>query len=270
MTQEDKPERHSDKMTFYDHLDELRTRIMRCVWVFFAGFIGCYFVAEPILAVLRAPLFAIMPEDQRKLYFTSLFENFMTHLKIAGYASVFVFSPFFFYQLWGFISPGLYPRERKYVVPFVLAASLFFIGGAAFAYFVLFPVGFKYFITYGGPSDVPLLTIDSYYSTVLKLLLLFGLAFELPVLVCLLGFLGVVDAPMLRKHRQTATIGITVVAAVFAPPDAISMLILGIPLVLMYEASIWVVQWMGGRRARERAEQEAREVAEAENGPRFQ
>ena len=134
------------------------------------------------------------------------------------------------------------------VLPFVTAATLFFIGGACFAYFVLFPVGFKYFVTYGGPSDVPLLTIDSYYGTCLKLLLLFGLAFELPVLICLLGFLGVVDAPMLKAQRRTAILVIAVISAVFAPPDAVSMLILGVPLVFMYEGSIWVVQWFGVRR----------------------
>ena len=117
----------------------------------------------------------------------------------------------------------------------------------AFAYFLLFPVGFKYFVTYGAPSDVPLLTIDSYYSTCLKLLLLFGVAFELPVLICLLGYLGLVDAPFLRAQRKTAIIMISIVAALFAPPDAVSMLILGGPLVLMYEGSIWVVQWLGVR-----------------------
>lgn len=237
------------KMAFFDHVDELRVRLMRCLLVFFVGFVGCYFIADPILAILRKPLFAVLPPEQQKLYFTSLFENFMTHLKIAGYASLFAFSPYFFHQIWGFVTPGLYPRERKMVVPFVAAASLFFIGGACFAYFVLFPVGFKYFVTYGGPSDVPLLTIDSYYGTCLKLLLLFGLAFELPVLICLLGFLGVVDAPFLRKHRRTAILIITVVAALFAPPDAVSMLILGVPLVFLYEASIWVVQWFGLKRA---------------------
>jgi sec-independent protein translocase protein TatC len=222
---------------------------MRCLMVFFGGFIACYFIADPILSVLRKPLFDVMPPDQRKLYFTSLFENFMTHLKIAGYASLFVLSPYYFYELWNFIAPGLYPKERKLVIPFVAAASFFFVGGAAFAYFVLFPVGFKYFVTYGGPTDVPLLTIDSYYSTCLKLLLLFGLAFELPVLICLLGYLGLVDATTLRTQRRTAIMMITVAAAIFAPPDAVSMLILGIPLVLMYEGSIFVVQWMGIKRA---------------------
>jgi len=236
-------------MSFYDHFDELRGRFMRCLVVFFLGFIACYFIAEPILGFLRKPLFDVMPLDQQKLYFTSLFENFMTHLKIAGYASLFLLSPFYFYQIWAFVAPGLYPKEKKLVFPFVFAATVFFLGGAAFAYFVLFPVGFKYFISYGTASDVPLLTIDSYYSTCLKLLLLFGLAFELPVLISFLGFLGLVDADFLRKNRRTATIGITVVAALFAPPDAVSMLLLGIPLVLLFEGSIWVVHWFGLKRA---------------------
>lgn len=250
-------------MSFYEHLDELRTRLMKCLWAFMGGFVLCYLAAEPMLAVLRKPLFDVLPPEQRKLYFTSLFENFLTHLKIAGYASLFVLSPYYFYQLWNFIAPGLYPKERKLLVPFVTAATLFFIGGACFAYFALMPVGFYYFIHYGAPSDVPMLTIDNYYSTVLKLMLLFGLAFELPVIICLLGFLGLVDAPLLRKQRRIAIVIITIAAALFAPPDAVSMLMLGGPLILLYEASIWVVQWMGVKRAERFAEAE-RAAAESE------
>jgi sec-independent protein translocase protein TatC len=237
-----------ETMGFFEHLDELRVRFMRALAVFFVGFLACYALSDFFMGVLREPLFAVMPPDKQQLYFTSLFENFLTHLKIAGYASVFFFSPYFFYEVWGFIAPGLYPHERKLVMPFVLAATTFFLGGAAFAYYVLFPVGFKYFISYGGPTDVAMLTIDAYYSTVLKLLLLFGVSFEMPVLIVLLGFLGVIDADGLRRQRKPAILGITVLSAMFAPPDAVSMLLLMAPLILMYEGSIYVVQWLGLRR----------------------
>lgn len=253
----------SKVMSFYEHFDELRARFMRALAVFFVGFVICYFFADFFLAILRKPLFDAIPPDQQKLYFTHLFESFMMHLRIAAYASVFLLSPYFFYEFWSFISPGLKPEERRMALPFIIMATLFFIGGATFAYFVLFPVGFKYFMTYGGPSDVPLLTIESYYGTCLKLLFLFGLAFELPVLIVLLGYLGLIDAQALREHRRTAIIGITFASALFAPPDAISMLILGAPLVLMYEGAIWVVAWLGVRRKAALSE----ETAAAEYDP---
>ena len=201
---------------------------------------------------LRQPLFDVLPADKHQLYFTSLFENFLTHLKIAAVTAIFGLSPFFFYQLWNFVAPGLYPKERKFVVPFIAVGTGFFVGGAAFAYYILFPAAFKFFIQYGLPTDTPLLTIGAYYGTVLKLLLLFGMAFELPVIVVLLGFLGVIDAAFLRKHRQSSIIGITILCAMFAPPDAISMLIMMAPLIVLFEMSIWVVQWLGVRRERQR------------------
>ncbi len=241
------PFQSHEVMSFTSHLDELRSRLIRCLWIFLGGFFACYWIADSLLEILRRPLFALLPEEQRHLYFTHLFENFFTHLKIAGYASCFFFAPLYFYQLWAFIAPGLYPREKKWVIPFLLATTLFFLGGASFAYFVLFPIGFHYFLHYGGPSDIPLLTMDAYYGTCVKLLFLFGLAFELPVLICCLGFLGVVDAATLRQQRRNAIIGISVLSALFAPPDAISMILLGGPLVLLYEAALLCVDWFGKR-----------------------
>lgn len=236
------------RMALFDHISELRVRAMRMLYVFVAGFIGGYLVSNPVMDWLRAPLFQALPEEKRFLYFTNLFENFMTHLKIAGYISIFALSPYFFYEIWGFIAPGLKSRERKMILPFIGAATFFFVGGALFAYYVLFPVGFKYFVQYGVATDMPMLTIDSYYSTCLKLMLLFGLGFELPVFVSLLGVLGIVDAPTLRTHRKNAIIGITILSAMFAPPDAVSMLILMGPLIILFELSILVVAQVGAKR----------------------
>ncbi len=237
---------NASMMSFWQHFDELKGRLFKVLMVFFAGFFVCYFYTNSVvLNFLQQPLFNALPPEQHKLYFTSLFENFLTHLKIAGYTSIFAISPYLFFQIWGFIAPGLKPNERKLVVPFVTIASFFFLAGAAFAYYVLFPVGFKYFVSFGIAGDTPLLTIDAYYGTCLKLILMFGLAFELPVLLVLLGVLGILDAETLRTQRKNAIIGITVLAAFIAPPDAISMLLLMAPMILMYEGAILVIAWMG-------------------------
>ncbi len=249
--QQDQSQTNASKamMGFWQHLDELKVRLTRSLIVFMIGFALCYtFTNKHVFEILQAPLFEALPEGQRKLYFTSIFENFMTHLKIAGYSSLFFLSPYYFFQIWSFIAPGLHSRERKMVVPFITAASTFFIGGAVFAYKVLFPVGFKFFIEYGLPSDAPLLTIDSYYGTCLKLMLTFGVAFELPVLLVLLGTLGVITSETLRTQRKNAFIAITIVSAFIAPPDAISMLILMAPLYLMYEAATLVIEFIEKRK----------------------
>ncbi len=233
--------------TLQPHWNELQKRVIRCCAIFVIGFLICYHHADLILDFLRQPLFKVMPPSQRNLYFTSLFENFMTHLKVAGYAALFLFSPYYFYEFWKFIVPGLSLREKKLILSLVLASTLFFLGGTCFAYWILFPIGFKFFITYGTPTHIPLLSIEIYYTTCLKFLFLFGMAFELPVLLCVLSYLNILNEKVLKKNRKTAILVIALASAFFTPPDAVSMLLLAIPLILFYELSLWLVPWLKRR-----------------------
>lgn len=237
-------------MGFFEHLDELRGRVIRCAIIFFIGFFICFeFTNDLVLDFIRIPLVDAIGEAASKLNIISPFELFLNRLKMAAVTAVFLVSPFLFYQMWAFIAPGLYPKERKYVFPFILGATGCFLGGASFAYYVLFPIAFKFLIGNEDPNIQVMLSLGAYYSTCLRLLLLFGMAFELPVLLCFLGFLGIVDGSTLRKNRNSAIIGITVVCALFAPPDAISMLILMAPLILLYEISIYIVDFLGRTRS---------------------
>lgn len=229
-------------MSFWDHLEELRFRLMRCLWIFFGGFACSYFFSDRLLDFLRRPLFAVLPPERQHLYYTGLFENFFVHLRVAGYASLLALSPIYFLVLWGFVSPGLHERERAHVLPFVVASSVFFILGSAFAYFVLFPAGVKYFLSYGTGAEVAWLTLENYVSLVLNLLIGFGLAFQVPVVIVLLAKVGVLNAQQLVAHRKTAIIAITIVSALIAPPDAISMLLLMGPLYLLFEGAVVVVR----------------------------
>jgi sec-independent protein translocase protein TatC len=200
---------HKGQMGFWDHLDELRGKAVMCLWIFFGGFLAFYFLSDHILDFLRKPLFDALPEAQRKLYYTGLFENFLVHLKVSAYASLVVLSPLYFKILWGFVGPGLMPQERKGVQPFLWAAATFFVLGSAFAYFVLLPVGVRYFLSYGTSAEAPMLTLQAYVDMIIKLLGGFGLCFEFPVVVILLGRLGLLTADQLTAQRKTALIAIT-------------------------------------------------------------
>ncbi len=241
----------SERMSLFGHIEELRTRFVRALFVFMAGFVIAYFLCrEEVATFLRTPLFEIMPPDQQRLYFTGMFEGFFVHLKLSAVTAIFGLAPYFFWEFWGFVSPGLHANEKKYVVPFLISATGFFFAGAGFAYKVLFPIAFKYFISYTDGAEVPWLTMDAYYTTVLKLLLLFGLSFEFPVLLFFLGVFGLVTPVQLRSQRRMAFVVIAVFSALFAPPDAISMVLMMAPLYLMYEGMITVLDLFLKMRAR--------------------
>lgn len=234
---------------FWDHLEELRDRLMKCLHVLLVTSVAGYAVRMPVLEFLKAPLFHALPPEKQNLYFTGLFESFFNHLQISILVGVFIGSPFFIYQIWAFIAPGLHSHEKKNVVPFVAAGTLFFFLGAAFAYYLVLPVGFKFFVEFGYPQDVPMITVKEYFSVLFRLLLLFGVSFEFPIILVLLAKMGLITAAFLREQRRTVIIAITVVSALFAPPDVLSMLMMMAPLYLFFELALVVIGFMEKKKA---------------------
>lgn len=234
---------------FWDHLEELRDRLMKCLYALLVTSAAGYLVRIPVLEFLKAPLFAALPPEKQNLYFTGLFESFFNHLQISVITGVFLGSPFFLYQIWAFVSPGLHKHEKRLAWPFIAAGTLFFFLGAAFAYYLVLPVGFKFFLEFGQPMDVPMITVKEYFGVLFRLLLLFGASFELPVILVLMAKIGLVNHAMLSNHRRTAIIGITIVSAMFAPPDVMSMLMMMAPLYVFYEGATQVIGLMEKKKA---------------------
>ncbi len=230
-----------EKMPFTSHLDELRTRLIRILIAVGIGFVGCYFFKERIFEFLARPLTTVLP-DNSYMIFTSLPEAFFTYLKISILASVFLTSPYTLYQIWKFISPGLYKSEKKYMVPFVIFSTIFFVGGSLFAYHIVFPLGFKFFVAFGTESIKPMISVREFLSFSMKLLIAFGLIFELPIFMYFLSRIGMVNSQTLKVKRKYAILLVFVIAALFTPPDVVTQCLMAVPLMLLYEISIWIVK----------------------------
>lgn len=236
-----KEEEDRAEKPFWDHFDELRVRFMKSVWAILGGTCVAYFFREPILVFLKRPLFDVLPPDKQHLIFTGVFESFMNTLKVSAIAGFFLSLPYVFYHVWAFVAPGLHKHERKFAVPFIVAGTFFFVLGAAFAYYFVFPHGFKFMIEFGQPHDVPMISVGEYFGLIFRLFLLFGITFEFPVALVFLARMGLVDAALLRAHRRTAVIAIAVVSAICAPPDALSMIFMMVPLYFFYEGVILLI-----------------------------
>ncbi|MBW2599936.1 MAG: twin-arginine translocase subunit TatC [Deltaproteobacteria bacterium] len=228
-------------MPFTLHLEELKTRLTRVLIAIGASFIICYFFKEKLFKILILPLIAVLP-DNSSMIFTSLPEAFFTYLKVSFFASIFLASPYILYQIWNFVSPGLYKSEKKHVAPFVIFSTIFFLGGSLFAYYVVFPFGFKFFVGFGNDVIRPMLSLREYLSFAMKLLIAFGVIFELPIFMFFLAKIGMVNSRTLRKKRKYAILLVFVVAALFTPPDVVTQGLMALPLMLLYEISIWVVK----------------------------
>lgn len=240
--------KEDEEKPFWDHFDELRERIVRCVYVLLAMSSLAYLVREPIMGFLKAPLFEVLPEGKQHLVFTGLFESFLNSLRVAFIAGFFLSLPVLFYQFWAFVSPGMHERERKLALPFVAAATFFFLLGTAFAYYFVFPHAFKFMVEYGQPQDLPMITVKEYFGMIFRLFLLFGLSFEFPVALVFMAAIGILDAQTLRDNRRFAVIAISVVCALCAPPDVLSMIVMMVPMYLFYEGAIFFIDLLLGKK----------------------
>ena len=238
------------------HLAELKTRLIRALLVWFAATALCYVVAEDIYNFLIAPLAeAFGPESGRRLIATGLTETFVTYVRIAMYGGFFIGFPVIAAQLYLFVAPGLYKHEKGVLAPYLAIAPLLFIGGAAFAYYLVLPKAWHFFVSFeipAGEAALPLVVeakVSEYLSLVMQIVLAFGLSFQLPVLLTLLVRVGLVSTRALAKGRRYAVVILLTIAAFITPPDLLSQVLLFIPLYALYELSILVGKRVEKRRA---------------------
>ncbi len=254
-------------MGLLDHLNEMRWRLVRCFIAATLGFCVCWAFVEPIFGVLVKPLLTALPAGGNAIY-TSMPEAFFIRMFVAFVAGLFVASPFIFYQIWAFISPGLYEEEKLFIVPVAVISAVFFVGGALFCYYIVFPFAFQFFMSYSTDMIQVTPRISDYVDFVLKLLVAFGVIFEMPLFSFFLARMGVLTAARMRQARRYAILGIFIVAAILTPPDVVSQLLMAIPMLILYEFSVLVAATFGKKpKPSAEAEDSAEPAASSEAAP---
>ncbi|MGC8926905.1 MAG: twin-arginine translocase subunit TatC, partial [Myxococcota bacterium] len=221
------------------HIKELRKRLIISLSAVLIGFVISYIFSDSLFKILFLPLKEVLPDNSKNLYFTGITEPFFLFLKVAFVSGIFIASPIILYQIWLFVRPALYERERRFTILFVLFGTLFFVGGALFGYFLIFPNAFRFFLSFGAEYLSPIITINEYFSLAISLLLIFGCLFELPLVMFFLITLNILSVEFFTKNRRYAIVAIVVFAAVVTPTtDAVTLILLSIPLLFLYELGI--------------------------------
>ena len=246
------------RMSLFDHLDELRKRIMYSLVGLVVTFVPCWIYVREIFDFLARPIQNLLPEGQ-KLAFLGVTDPFILYFKVAALAAVFLGSPFLLLQVWAFVAPGLYRREKFLAVPFVFFATLFFLAGGAFAYYIAFPFAVQFLLSMGEHFQA-VITIERYFGFLLTVILGLGLMFELPILLLLLSMVGVVTPGFLLRHFRHAVVIIFIVAAIITPtPDVVNLCLFAVPAILLYLLGVgasFVVYRMRKKKEAEEAEAE--------------
>lgn len=234
--------------TLTDHLSELRDRLIKSAYAIVATSILAWNFSEPILEWIERPVKAFIPGG--KLVYLGPTDAFMAHIKIAITAGIVLACPVWLYQVWRFVAPGLYAKERRYTAVFICSGTSLFVIGVLFAYYLVLPTGLKFLLQFGSESSAPMITLPEYLSFFNTMILVFGASFELPLVLVILGVIGLIDQRFLREKRRYAIVLLAVLSAIITPPDVMSMLMLLVPMMALYEISILLV----GITARKRVE----------------
>ena len=238
-----------------DHLIELRRRLIWSFVALGAAFAVCFYFADHIFAFLAQPLVDAFGKRQGKMIYTKLYEAFFVQVRVAFFAAFFLAFPIIANQIWAFVAPGLYAKEKRAFLPFLIATPVLFVMGGALAYYFVMPVAFRFFLTFegdlGGIEQEALPAVGEYLSMVMHFIFAFGIAFLLPILLMLMERAGLVTRTQLKRGRRYAILVAFIVAAVATPPDVLSQLMLAIPLMLLYELSLIAIWFTEKRRARE-------------------
>lgn len=245
----EKENTEEEKLPLTSHLEELKKRLIRVLIAIAIGFGVCYMFKDWSFKVITRPLVDAMPA-QSSMIFTGLPEAFFIHMKIAFFASILLTAPYTLFEIWRFISPGLYKKEKRMVIPFVFFSTILFSGGILFGYFIALPPAFRFFVSFSTDFLKPMISFREYLSLTLKFLLAFGLSFEMPVFMFFLARIGVVNSKMLARQRRYAILIIFVVSAILTPsPDAISQILMAVPLMILYEVSIVLTKFAVQKKA---------------------
>ncbi len=247
-----KNNKQENKNSFVGHLTELRSRLIKSFIFLLISFAVCYYFSEEIYSFLVKPYSneIINNNLNRKLIFTALHEAFLTYLKVAFFASLFITSPIFLTQIWKFIAPGLYNNEKKALLPYLIATPVLFLLGGFLVYYLIMPLAIKFFLSFESSANTNMIAIqleakvNEYLSLIMRLIFAFGISFQLPVVLSLLARVGFIDSKYLKRRRKYVIVIIFAFAAILTPPDPITQIGLALPLLLLYELSIWSVKFL--------------------------